>query len=133
MTFNATWPPWEASLFNCTVSGTPLTSYVLAGVVAAASCLLGVPANVAIIAQLGRRVRGSSVTQRLFFSLALSDLLCLLCLPLGMYVFYSGTCLTDGLGECLLYYFVFCTTTDLNILVLISIQRYYQVRDNQLC
>lgn len=123
----------SSTSFNCTFSGKPLTSwYIVAGVVTTVSCLLGIPANITIIVQLSRHLRGSSMTQRLFFYLAMSDLLCLICLPFGMYIFFNGTCLADGMNQFLLYYFIFCITTDLNILVLISIQRYYQVCNDQL-
>lgn len=123
--------------FNCSFSGTPLTSYlqslyIVAGVVTAVSCLLGIPANITIIVQLSRHLRGSSMTQRLFFNLAVSDFLCLICLPFGVFIFFRGICHTNGVYQFLLYSFIFCITTDLNILVLISIQRYYQVCNYQL-
>lgn len=117
---------------NCSVLGSPLTSnlqpwYIAAGVVTGLSCLLGIPANFTIIVQLSRHLRGSSMTQRLFFNLAVSDLLCLIYLPFGVFIFYNEICLANGLYQFLFYFFIFCTTTGLNILVLISIQRYYQV------
>ncbi|XP_026219499.1 type-1 angiotensin II receptor-like [Anabas testudineus] len=129
MTVNGTPGP---HFLNCSVLGSPLTSnlqpwYIAAGVVTGLSCLLGVPANFTIIVQLSRHLRGSSMTQRLFFNLAVSDLLCLIYLPFGVFIFYNEICLANGLYQFLFYFFIFCTTTSLNILVLISIQRYYQV------
>lgn len=118
--------------FNCSLSEPALTSNlqpwrIVAGAVTAVSCLLGIPANITIIVQLSRHLRGSSMTQRLFFHLAVSDLLCLICLPFGGLIFFSGISQNKGVYKFLLYFFIFCVTTDLNILVLISIQRYYQV------
>ncbi|XP_067345739.1 type-1 angiotensin II receptor-like [Channa argus] len=115
-----------------TTPGLSLTSdlriwHIIAGVVIAVSCLLGIPANITVILKLSRRLRGSSMSQRLFFNLALSDFVCLLCLPFGMAVFYSELCLTGGACQLLFFFFFFCITSDLNILVLISLQRYYQV------
>ncbi|XP_047431922.1 G-protein coupled receptor 183-like [Mugil cephalus] len=93
-------------------------------------CVSGIPANIAVIVKLSRHLRGSSISQRLFFHLALSDLLCLLCLPVGMVILYRPRLpiyLTGEVCQLVFYVFVFCINTSLNILVLISIQRYYQV------
>ena len=123
----------SSSIFNnCSYSGPPLTSclwpwYVVAGVIVAVSFLLGIPANIAVIVKLSRHLHGSSISQRLFFSLAVSDVLCLLCLPVGVVVFINGPSLSHAVCQLLFYSFFFCITSDVNILVLISIQRYYQV------
>ncbi|XP_044199243.1 G-protein coupled receptor 183-like [Thunnus albacares] len=132
--FNTSFSIFCNSSTNCSnsTSGIPSTSdlypwYTVAGVIIAVSCLLGVPANIAIIVKLCHRLHGSSISQRLFFSLAVSDLLCLLCLPVAVVIFYNGPHLTHEVCQLLIYFFFFCMTSDLNILVLISIQRYYQV------
>ncbi|KAM8740193.1 urotensin-2 receptor-like [Acanthopagrus schlegelii] len=124
----------SSSIFNnCSYSGPPLTSclwpwYVVAGVIVAVSFLLGIPANIAVIVKLSRHLHGSSISQRLFFSLAVSDVLCLLCLPVGVVVFINGLSLSHAVCQLLFYFFFFCITSDVNILVLISIQRYYQIK-----
>ncbi|XP_037616686.1 C5a anaphylatoxin chemotactic receptor 1-like [Sebastes umbrosus] len=123
---------FNSSINNRSSSGTPLTSslhpwYIIAGVITAVSCLLGIPANIAVIVKLSRHLHGSSISQRLFFNLAVSDLLCLLCLPVGVVIFFYSPHLTHGVCQLLFYFFFFCITSGLNILVLISIQRYYQV------
>ncbi|XP_045927841.1 type-1B angiotensin II receptor-like [Micropterus dolomieu] len=122
----------NSSINNCSTPGMPLTSslnpwYIVAGVIIAVSCLFGIPANICVIVKLSRHLHGSSMPQRLFFNLAVSDLLCLLCLPVGVVIFFNGPHLTHEVCQILFYFFFFCITSDLNILVLISIQRYYQV------
>ncbi|XP_073337106.1 urotensin-2 receptor-like [Pagrus major] len=124
----------SSSLFfnNCSYSGPPLTSclwpwYIVASVIVAVSFLLGMPANFTVIVKLSRHLHGSSISQRLFFSLAVSDVLCLLCLPVGVAIFINGPSLSHGVCQLFFYFFFFCITSDVNILVLISIQRYYQV------
>lgn len=122
----------NSSINDYSSSGTPPTSclrpsYIAACVIIGVSCLLGVPANIAVIVKLGRHLRGSSISQRLFFNLAVSDLLCLLCLPVGVEIFCNGPRLSHEACQLLFYSFFFCNTSGLNILVLISIQRYYQV------
>ncbi|XP_071359013.1 proteinase-activated receptor 3-like [Trachinotus anak] len=121
----------NASNTSSPSSGSPLTSdlepwYIVASVIMVI-CLLGIPANITVITKLSRRLRGSSISQRLFFNLAVSDLLCLLCLPFGMIIYYSRSHMANGICHLLLYVFFFCISSDLNILVLIGIQRYYQI------
>ncbi|KAM9334581.1 urotensin-2 receptor-like [Symphorus nematophorus] len=122
----------DFSITNCSSSGTPLFSclspcYIVAGVIVAVTCLLGIPANISVIVKLSRHLRGSSISQHLFFNLAVSDLLCLLCLPVGVMIFINGPRFSHGVCQLFFYFFFFCITSNLNIMVLISIQRYYQV------
>uniref|UniRef100_UPI003AAA88C9 C-C chemokine receptor type 7-like n=1 Tax=Centroberyx gerrardi TaxID=166262 RepID=UPI003AAA88C9 len=98
------WPPWL--IFACLVVG--------------ACCLLGIPANIVVIARLSCRLRHSTMTEHLFFNLAVSDLLFLLCIPavailiIAPYQFYF-------------FFLFFCFSSGFFIVVLISVQRYYQV------
>ncbi|KAM9705121.1 nociceptin receptor-like [Menidia menidia] len=117
---------------NCSSSGWhPASSvqvwYSLVGVVAAVSCLFGIPANLSVMVKLGRDLRGSAMSQRLFFSLALSDLLCLLCLLAGGVIFLAELPIGAGVCQAVLYFLFFSITSSSNILVLISVQRYYQI------
>ncbi|XP_021176256.2 C-X-C chemokine receptor type 2 [Fundulus heteroclitus] len=117
---------------NCSSSGVSLLScvdpsYVAAFVIAVISCLLGIPTNILMIVKLSQHLRGSSMTKRLIFNLALSDLLSLFCLLSAGLLFVKGPALTHGLCQLFFYVFLFCITSSSNILVLISIQRYYQI------
>jgi len=117
---------------NCTSAGGPHTIciqpwYLFAGVVATVTCLFGIPANISVIVKLSRHLRGSTMSQRLFFNLAMSDLLCLFCLLAGGFIFLTELHSTLRVCQVLFYLFFFSVTSSLHILVLISIQRYYQV------
>lgn len=119
------------SITNCSSSGSPPTCFhpvhLIAGVITAISCLLGIPANIAVIVKLSQELRGSSMSQRLFFNLALSDLLSLMCLPLYGVIFFAGLHLTNLTCQLLFYSFSFISMSSLNTRVLLSVQRYYQV------
>ncbi|XP_016519987.1 C-X-C chemokine receptor type 5-like [Poecilia formosa] len=102
-------------------------SYVAAAVIAVLSCLLGIPTNILVIVKLSSHLRGSSMTKRLIFNLALSDLLSLFCLVIAGAIFATGPHLAHGLCQLFFFIILFCITSSSNILLLISIQRYYQI------
>ncbi|XP_054910796.1 C-X-C chemokine receptor type 5-like [Poeciliopsis prolifica] len=102
-------------------------SYVVAGVIAVLSCLVGIPTNILMIVKLSRHLRGSSMTKRLIFNLALSDLLSLFCLVIAGAIFATGPHLAHGLCQLFFFVILFCITSSSNILLLISVQRYYQI------
>ncbi|KAM4569215.1 P2Y purinoceptor 4-like [Odontesthes bonariensis] len=103
--------------------------YLFAVVVVTVPCLFGIPANISVIVKLSRHLRGSTMSQRLFFNLALSDLLCLFCLLAGGIILLTelNSTLHSTLCQVLFYLFFFSLNSSLNILVLISFQRYYQI------
>ncbi|XP_030576059.1 C-C chemokine receptor type 9-like [Archocentrus centrarchus] len=120
------------SFTNCFLPGSPPIScldpwYIAAGVVILLSSMLGIPANITVIGKLIQHVCDSSMSQHLIFSLTLSDLFCLLILLVGNIVFCLGLHLNLSICQLLFFLLFFCNITNSNILVLISIQRYYQV------
>ncbi|KAM6906773.1 leukotriene B4 receptor 1-like [Lycodopsis pacificus] len=95
--------------------------------------LLGVPGNIAVIILRPNWQHLSSLRQSLMLNLAISDLLCLLTLPLWIYAFlYSWTL---GLVTCkLLVYLVSCSVYGSMLTVTaLSVQRYLQVVQLQKC
>ncbi|CAI5635912.1 delta-type opioid receptor-like [Oreochromis niloticus] len=101
--------------------------YIAAGVVILLSSILGILANINVTWKLIQNLHGSSMSQHHIFNLALSDLLCLLILLVGSIVFWTGLHLNHSICQLLIYLLFFCNTTNLNVLVLISIQKYYQI------
>ncbi|XP_033931511.1 C-X-C chemokine receptor type 6-like [Pseudochaenichthys georgianus] len=89
--------------------------------------LLGVPGNIAVIILKPNWQHLSSLSQSLMLNLAISDLICLLPLPLWIYTFVKGW--TLGLVACkLLAYFMYSSLySSLLTVTVLSVQRYLQV------
>uniref|UniRef100_A0A3B3HZY0 G-protein coupled receptors family 1 profile domain-containing protein n=1 Tax=Oryzias latipes TaxID=8090 RepID=A0A3B3HZY0_ORYLA len=93
--------------------------------------LLGVPGNIAVIILKPNFQQLSSMTQSLMLNLAVSDLLCLLTLPLWIYSLLYGWIF--GLLACkVLTYLKYCSVyRSLLTVVLLSFQRYMLVVHQQ--
>uniref|UniRef100_A0A3P9JZX2 G-protein coupled receptors family 1 profile domain-containing protein n=1 Tax=Oryzias latipes TaxID=8090 RepID=A0A3P9JZX2_ORYLA len=104
---------------------------VPAAVIMSLCFLLGVPGNIAVIILRPNFQQLSSMTQSLMLNLAVSDLLCLLTLPLWIYsLLYSWI---FGLMACKILTYLGCCSLYLSVLtiVLLSFQRYMLVVHQQ--
>ncbi|XP_039874402.1 C-C chemokine receptor type 4-like [Simochromis diagramma] len=103
------------------------TSGLAPAVVLSICFLLGFPGNIAVIILKPNWENMSNLCQSLMLNLAVSDLLCLVTLPIWTYYFVSGWIF--GLVFCkLITYFVYCSIYgSLLTVTVLSIQRYLQV------
>ncbi|XP_030578072.1 leukotriene B4 receptor 1-like [Archocentrus centrarchus] len=108
-------------------------SRLIPAVVLSICFLLGFPGNIAVIILKPNWENMSSLSQSLMLSLAVSDLLCLVTLPLWIYSFVNGWIF--GLVSCkLITYFVYCSVyASLLTVTALSVQRYLQVVHLQRC
>ncbi|XP_036066567.1 leukotriene B4 receptor 1-like [Oryzias melastigma] len=105
---------------------------VLPAAVLSVCFLLGVPGNIAVIVLKPNFQQLSSVTRRLMLNLAMSDLLCLLTLPLWIYSFLYNWIF--GPVACkILTYIMYCNVyRSLLTVTLLSLQRYMLMVHQQL-
>ncbi|XP_034000084.1 leukotriene B4 receptor 1-like [Trematomus bernacchii] len=125
---NSTAVPFNISSTPGDPSPASWASIKLVSVVVVSICfLLGVPGNIAVIILKPNWQHLSSLSQSLMLNLAISDLICLLPLPLWIYtLLYSWTL---GLVACkLLAYLMYCSLySSLLTVTVLSVQRYLQV------
>ncbi|XP_039874183.1 leukotriene B4 receptor 1-like [Simochromis diagramma] len=103
------------------------SSGLVPAVVMSICFLLGCPGNIAVIILKPNWKTMSSLSQSLMLNLAVSDLLCLVTLPLWIYSFLYGW--TFRLVGCkIITYFVYCSLyASLLTVTVLSFQRYLQV------
>uniref|UniRef100_A0A3B3H5K3 G-protein coupled receptors family 1 profile domain-containing protein n=1 Tax=Oryzias latipes TaxID=8090 RepID=A0A3B3H5K3_ORYLA len=124
--------PLEFIIRIASVSDVKDSVCVPAAVILCLCFLLGVPGNIAVIIVKPNFQQLSSMTQSLMLNLAVSDLLCLLTLPLWIYsLLYNWI---FGLLACkILAYLVYCSVHgSLLTVVLLSFQRYMLIVHQQL-
>ncbi|KAK2845466.1 hypothetical protein Q7C36_010320 [Tachysurus vachellii] len=112
---------------NCSLTATVTTENLIASSVLAVCFILGVPGNIAVMVRLSGWLKKGSFTPRLMLSLAISDLLTLISLPIWIWALLHGW--VFGLVFCkllsyMLYLSLYCSIL---CLVLMSMQRYIQV------
>ncbi|XP_077062385.1 atypical chemokine receptor 2-like [Siphateles boraxobius] len=110
------------SLFARTSVETLISSSVLG-----LCCTLGVPGNVAVMVMLTQHLKEDSFTPKLMLSLAVSDLLSLISLPVWIYAYLNGWVFGRALCKLfsyLVYWSLYCSVHSVTLL---SVQRYLQV------
>ncbi|KAM9446528.1 leukotriene B4 receptor 1-like [Clarias gariepinus] len=103
------------------------TEYLIASSVMAVCFILGVPANITVIVRLTGWLKGGSFTPRLMLSLAISDLLSLLSMPVWIWAALHGWDFNLVLCKGLAYLVYFSLHCSLLCVMLMSVQRYMQV------
>ncbi|XP_060763354.1 C3a anaphylatoxin chemotactic receptor-like [Neoarius graeffei] len=107
---------------------TPIpTANLVASIVMAICFILGVPGNIAVVVRLAGWLKGGSFTPRLMLSLAISDLLTLLSLPVWIWSLLHGWVFGLVLCKLLSYLVYLCMYCSILCVVLMSVQRYMQV------
>ncbi|XP_034155037.2 leukotriene B4 receptor 1-like [Pangasianodon hypophthalmus] len=112
---------------NCSLSTPVSAEYLIGSSVLSVCFILGVPGNIAVVVYLSGQLKRGSFTPRLMLSLAVSDLLTLLSLPMWIWALLHGW--VFGLVLCkLLSYLVYLSLyCSMLCVILMSVQRYMQV------
>ncbi|KTF94585.1 hypothetical protein cypCar_00038594 [Cyprinus carpio] len=90
-------------------------------------CALGVPGNIAVLVMLTHHLKEGSFTPKLMLSLAVSDLLSLISLPVWIYALLRGWVFGQGLCKLFSYVVYWSLYSSVLSVTLLSVQRYLQV------
>ncbi|XP_018935819.1 C-X-C chemokine receptor type 2-like [Cyprinus carpio] len=90
-------------------------------------CALGVPGNIAALVMLAQHIKEDSFTPKLMLSLAVSDLLSLIFLPVWIYAILNGWVFGQGLCKLFSYVVYWSLYSSVLSVTLLSVQRYLQV------
>uniref|UniRef100_A0A8C1X8T2 C-X-C chemokine receptor type 2-like n=1 Tax=Cyprinus carpio TaxID=7962 RepID=A0A8C1X8T2_CYPCA len=90
-------------------------------------CALGVPGNIAALVMLAQHIKEESFTPKLMLSLAVSDLLSLIFLPVWIYAILNGWVFGQGLCKLFSYVVYWSLYSSVLSVTLLSVQRYLQV------
>ncbi|XP_043096141.1 C-X-C chemokine receptor type 2-like [Puntigrus tetrazona] len=90
-------------------------------------CALGVPGNIAVMVMLAQHLKEGSFTPKLMLSLAVSDLLSLIFLPVWIYALLNGWVFGRGLCKLLSYIVYWSLYSSVLSVTLLSVQRFLQV------
>ncbi|XP_073808315.1 leukotriene B4 receptor 1-like [Danio rerio] len=110
------------SFFTC-ISADVLVSSTVLGL----CCVLGVPGNLAVLVLLARHIKEGSFTPKLMLSLAVSDLLSLIFLPVWIYALLNGWVFGQALCKLFSYVVYWSLYSSVLSVTLLSVQRYLQV------
>ncbi|XP_036400070.1 leukotriene B4 receptor 1-like [Megalops cyprinoides] len=110
---------------NSTISGN--ADHVAPSVVMGLCCLVGVPGNIAVVVVIAHNFKRENFTLKLMLNLAVSDLLCLITLPVWIYSLLYGW--SFGPAVCkFISYLVYCSLfASVLTVTLMSVQRYLTV------
>ncbi|XP_060739703.1 C-C chemokine receptor type 7-like [Tachysurus vachellii] len=113
--------------YNSSLTAPDSTENLIGSIVGAVCFILGVPGNIAVMVRLCGWLKRGSFTPRLMLSLAISDLLTLISLPIWIWALLHGW--VFGLVLCKLLSYITLLSFFCSILcvVLMSLQRYIQV------
>ncbi|XP_050966808.1 C-X-C chemokine receptor type 2-like [Labeo rohita] len=103
------------------------TSDVASSTVLGLCCVLGVPGNIAVLVMLIQHLKEDSFTPKLMLSLAVSDLLSLIFLPVWIYALLNGWIFGQGLCKFFSYVVYWSLYSTVLSVTLLSLQRYLQV------
>ncbi|XP_053337270.1 leukotriene B4 receptor 1-like [Clarias gariepinus] len=112
---------------NSSLNGPVSTGNLIASSVLTVCFILGVPGNIAVVVRLGGWLKGGSFTPRLMLSLAISDLLTLLTLPVWIWALLHGWAFDLVLCKFLSYLVYLSIYCSILCVMLMSVQRYLQV------
>ncbi|XP_065106076.1 leukotriene B4 receptor 1-like [Paramisgurnus dabryanus] len=126
----------EMTMENMNVSNNSLVGHTSVGMLVSSSilgmcCVLGLPGNVAVLVMLARHLKEDSITPKLMMSLAVSDLLSLISLPVWIYALLNGWIFGQGLCKFLSYLVYWSLYSSVLCVTLMSVQRYIQVLYSQ--
>ncbi|XP_060739704.1 C-X-C chemokine receptor type 1-like [Tachysurus vachellii] len=113
--------------YNSSRTASDSTENLIASIVGAVCFILGVPGNIAVMVRLSGWLKRGSFTPRLMLSLAISDLLTLISLPIWIWADLHGWVFGSVMCKLLLYKVFLGFNCSVLCVVLMSLQRYIQV------